>query len=376
MSRSLKILLTNSTDIYGGGEFYVYELAKALQERDHQVLVSCRSDNLLCEKCEKAHIRTIPLEFPPRGQLVKFISRVRRIIKDNHIQIVHTNSNYDRTAGAFAALTAGVKHITNVHSFHSLQHNITHWFRNRYATDHYIVDGVCVKDLLIRKDRIPSSKISVVYLGVNPDEMKRDQALREKVRKEFGFTDQHLVVGNVARLVLFKGQEFLLRAFAESTHQFKNARLVIVGDGELQEMLTSLARTIDIEKFVIFTGFRHDLQAIYSAFDIYVHSSFEGGGETFPFAVLQALAQELPVIVTRVGDVPVMVEEGLNGFVVPDRDASAIAQKLSILLSDEYLRQSMAMKSRERLLQRFTLRSMVDHIEKIYFSVLYKEQSR
>ena len=374
MSRQLRILLTNSTNIYGGGEFYVFELAKALQERNHRVWVSCRQDNLLNEKCQEESIQTIPLEFPPQGQFLKFIRRIKSIIKDHQIHIVHTNSNYDRTAGALATISTGAMHITNVHSFHSLRHNITHWFRNRFATDHYIVDGVCVKDLLVQQDGIPASRISVVYLGVSPDEMRKDPILRERIRREFGFTDKHLVIGNVARLVAFKGQEFSLRAFAEIIPQFKNARLVIVGDGELQEMLTSLARTLDIEKFVIFTGFRHDLQALYSVFDLYVHSSIEGGGETFPFAVLQALAQELPVIVTRVGDVPVMVEEGVNGFVVPDRNVSRLVEKLSVLLNDESLRKSMAVKSRERLLRRFTIATMVDTVEQIYLSVLQDQQ--
>jgi len=372
MPDSHNILLTNSSDIYGGGEFYVLELAKALIARAHSITVACKPGNLLFQKCVGEKIPAIPLDFPPQGKLYKFTRRLGKIIKERRIRIVHTNSNYDRTAGAFAARLAGIAHVTNVHSFHSLRHNVTHWLRNSLATDHYIVDGLCVKKLLVDTDRIPSSKISVVYLGVNPEDMKNERSLGQTVRTSFGIDENRVVIGNVGRLVPFKGQEYLLKGFAEILPRFPVAMLLLVGDGELSVTLSNLARDLGIEDNVVFAGFRDDLRAVYSAFDIYAHPSVEGGGETFPFAVLQALAQELPVVVTRVGDVAEMVVEGVNGYVVQDRDPSAIAGKLSILLGDAKLRRSMSVKSREYLLKRFTTVLMVNAIEKIYDSILVK----
>ncbi|MBI1803764.1 MAG: glycosyltransferase family 4 protein [Ignavibacteriae bacterium] len=366
------ILLTNSTDIYAGGEFYVYSLARELQARGHDVLVACKSGNLLREKCEQAGVRIFPVDFPPQGKLMRHVNILRRLMKDRSIEIVHTNTNYDRTAGAFAARLEGKAHITNVHSFHSLRHNVTHWLRNRWATDHFIVDGVCVKELLAKEDGIPASRISVIYLGVDPVEMRRDELLRQKVRQEFGFTDEEVVVGNVARLVPFKGHEYLLQAFAACASNFFHARLLLVGDGELYEKLTDLAAVLGVQDRVMFAGFRDDLQAVYSAFDLYVHPSIEGGGETFPFAVLQALSQELPILVTRVGDVAEMVEEGVNGFVVPDRDHKALMEKLEMLLRDQSVRRGMGERSRHYLLRRFTTQNMVDAVENIYTRILQR----
>lgn len=370
MSRSLKILLTNSTDIYGGGEFYVLELAKELQRRQHNVWVCVKPDHLLRKKCEEASIRTIPVDFPPQGELLRFTIKLKQILKEYKIDIIHTNSNYDRTAGAFAARMAGVVHVTNVHSFHSLQHNVTHWLRNAYATDHYIVDGVCVRDLLVKEDHIPTSKISVVHLGVDPQSMKRDTLARMKIREELRITDDMVVIGNVGRLVPMKGQEYLLRAFALIVRQFPKARVILVGDGELRDQLLKLAQELMVQEYVTFAGFRDDLSALYSAFDVYVHTSVEGGGETFPFAVLQALAQGLPVVVTRVGDVSEMVEEGVNGFVVPEKSPNEIVEKLILLLIDQLRRESMSARSRQRLMNFFTLERMVSSIEHIYFSLI------
>ena len=370
MRSPLRVLLTNSTDIYGGGEFYVLELAKSLRERHHDVLVVCKPGNLLSKKCRDAGVPVHTIDFPAQGRLLSHILKLREVIRRHRSQIVHTNSNYDRTAGAFAARITGAVHITNVHSFHSLRYNPTHALRNALATDHYIVDGVCVKNLLVQKDGIAPKDISVVYLGVDPGTMRRDEALRAAIRKEFGIRETEIVIGNVARLVPFKGHEYLLRAFAEVQRENQETRLLLVGDGELSGRLADLAGNLGLTGRVVFAGFRDDLPAVYSAMDVYAHSSVEGGGETFPFAVLQALSQELPVVATRVGDVAEMVQEGVSGFLVPDMDPALLAQKLSLLCRDPALRLSMARQGRELLLSRFTTTLMVDAVENLYSSIL------
>ncbi|MBI3193979.1 MAG: glycosyltransferase family 4 protein [Ignavibacteriae bacterium] len=372
MKPRFNILLTNSSDMYGGGEFYVLELAKELSARGHNIIVTCKPDNLLSKKCNDASVKILPLDFPQMGKVFSSVMKLKRIIQHNNIQIVHTNTNYDRTAGAFAAWLCGVKHVTNVHSFHSLQHNLTHWIRNRYATNHFLVDGVCVKELLVKEDGISPEKISVVYLGVNPESMKRDEPQRRRVRREVGLEEHHILIGNVGRLVPMKGQEYLIKAFAEIASLHPHARLLIIGDGELYEKLKAINPKLQTENKILFAGFRDDLVACYSAFDVYAHTSIEGCGETFPFAVLQALAQELPVVVTRVGDVAAMVEEGVNGFVVDEKNTNAIAEKLNMLLSDGSLRQSMAWNSRELLNKKFTTTRMVDNVEDMYAKIQKK----
>jgi len=365
------ILLTDASDIYGGGEFFVLELARSLSGRAHRVHVSCRNDNLLAEKCRRAGIDVFPIAYPERGGLVRNISAIKKYIVERGIAIVHSNNNYDRTAAGIAARWAGAMHVTSIHSFHSIQHNITHWARNRHATDHFLVDGFCVRDLLVNQDHLPASKISVIHLGVDPAAMKRDPAARATVRREFGFADDEMVVGNVGRLVPMKGQEYLVRAFADVARRVPSARLLLVGDGELKGRLTALAEESGASGRIVFAGFRDDLTAVYSAFDVYAHSSIEGGGETFPFAVLQALAQELPAVVTNVGDVAQMVDEGVNGFVVADKDPALLAAAMVKVLIEPSERQRMAEESYRRFKRDFTLEKMTDRVENVYSTALF-----
>jgi glycosyltransferase involved in cell wall biosynthesis len=375
MNEPLTILLTNDSEIYGGGEFFVYTLAKALTKRGHEVKVACKPSSLLFEKCSRDNLQTIAVDFPAQGKLLHHILLLKKLLQQNTIQVLHTNTNYDRTAGAFAARLAGVAHVANVHSFHSLQHNLTHWIRNRIAVDRFIVDGYCVKEVLVNEDKISPKKISVVYLGVEPETMNNNSLLREKVRREFGLTNEHIVIGNVGRLVPFKGQEYLVEAFARLAQQIPTLRLLLVGEGELRQTLETKTHRLNIQDKVIFAGFRDDLPALYSSFDVYVHSSVEGGGETFPFAVLQALAHELPLVVTNVGDVPAMVEEGKNGYVVADRDASLLAEKMQRIVMNQERKILFGKRSREILLERFTLDTMVNTIETIYREVIKERTS-
>ncbi len=368
----MNILLLNALDIYGGGEFFVYQFADLLKKNGHNVWVSCRKDNLIYEKCIKAGINVFPLDYPKKGKgkLLKIINALKKFIVQNKIDLVHSNTNYDRTAGAFAAKWAGVKHVTTNHSFHSIEYNPTHWYRNTRLVDQFIVDGECTKELLLKDDSIEEDKITLIHLGIAPDTMKRDFKLRAKIRNEFSLGDKQILIGNVGRMVEFKGQEYLLRAFPAALQKFPDSRLMIVGSGKLEKQLHSLAESLGVKNEVIFPGFRDDMQAVYSSFDIYAHTSVEGGGETFPYSMLYALAQGLPMVITRVGDMPAMVDDGGNGFIVEDKKPHLISEKLILLLGDENLRKKMGEESLKIINSRFTEDVMLKNIEGVYKKAL------
>jgi glycosyltransferase involved in cell wall biosynthesis len=373
MSKKLNILLLNALDIYGGGEFFVYQFANLLKSRGHKVWVSCRNDNLIYDRCIEEGIDVFPVDYPEhsgKSNVWKISKQLSRFIKENNIDIVHSNTNYDRTAGALASRMAGVPHVTTNHSFHSIMHNLTHWYRNKFLINHFIVDGQCTKDLLVNEDKIDPKKISLIHLGLDPEQNKKDPETRRKIRDEFAVKEDEILIGNVARMVPFKGQEYLIRAYPEVLKAFPKSLLMVVGDGELSEMLKDLANSLGVSGRVIFPGFRKDIKSMYSAFDIYAHTSVEGGGETFPYAMLHALAQELPLVITRVGDMPAMVEEGITGYVLKDKDVKGISEKLMLLCGNEKLRKEMGKKSFELMLKKFTVDIMTSNIENVYFRVL------
>jgi glycosyltransferase involved in cell wall biosynthesis len=366
----MNVLISNSTDIFGGGEMYVLWLAQALKARRHNVWVTCEEGHTLHQMCGQKGIPAVPLSFPGPERIWGTIKKVGDIIRKNRIHIVHSNANYDRTCSAFAARFAGAAHVASVHSLHSIQHNITHWIRNKFATDRFIVDGTSIRDLLIQKDRIPSERIAVIHLGISEEGTSRDLGKRRKTRKEMAISDNDVVIGNVARMVPFKGHEVLLDAALAVIRSHSCVKFLLVGDGEIRHELERKVTQLGIEDKVFFAGFREDLQSMYSAFDVYVHPSVDRGGETFPLALLQALASGLPAVATSVGDVPAMVQEGFDGFVVPPKAPGMLAERLSLLVEQEALRTEMGMNSIAHVRSKFTLERMVMEVESVYKNVL------
>jgi glycosyltransferase involved in cell wall biosynthesis len=372
----LRILLLNSLGIYGGGEFFVLELSSFMKSAGHEVWVGCRKNSPLYLKCAEAGIGTVPFDFPEngKGKLRKNINAIREFIKANDIQIVHTNTNYDRTAGAFAAKTSGASHAASVHSLQSISHNITHWTRNKFFVDRFLADGETVKEFLMKEDKIPERKIFTINLGIDPDLFKRDEKKRTKIRKEFQIDDSTILIGNLGRLVDFKGHEILIRAFKKVSGDLPSAKLMIVGEGELKPQLENQTRQLKLEEKLIFAGFRDDLPSVFSAFDIYAHTSKQDGGELFPFAVLYAMAAGLSAGATSVGEIPNMIADGENGFIVK-RETDEISGKLKLLVNDTDLRHSMGEKGFKRLNEKFTLQKMGRDILKLYAGLVSKRNT-
>src|SRR4030095_3834339 len=362
------VLILNSSVIYGGGEFFTFQLSSELIKRGHNILTGCRDSSLLYKKCNNSGLKTIHINFPDKGTsgLCENVKRIRQLIKVNNIQIVHTNTNYDRTAGAFAARKTSAKHITSCHSLEPISHNLTHYIRNKFLTHHFICDGESIRELIIKQNNIPENKITVVHNGVDPLEMKKDDNLRLSTRSELGIKDNEILLGNVGRLVKFKGHKYLLSAFKIISESLTGAKLMVVGDGELIDELREYSKVLGLEDKVIFTGFRDDLNALYSAIDIYIQPSLSEGGELFPFSVLQAMAQGIPVIASKTGDIPLMVKDGENGFLADEKSPFQISQKTIQLINDPVLRQKMGEKGISMVNINFTAKKMADKIEKIY----------
>lgn len=368
----LRIFILNASAIYGGGEYYTYQLALNLVKRGHYAVVGCRKNNLLYNKCASLSIPLEIIDFGENGNenLIKNISYIKSLINKHNIQILHTNTVTDRTQGAFAAYRAGVKHVTSCHSLLSTRRNITHYLRNRKLTDAFIADGITIKELLVNKDKIDPAKVHIISNGIVAGEMKRDEAKRKQARESFGIKESDIVVGSAARLVYFKGHKYLLNAMAIQIEKNSNVKLMITGDGELLKELMEYARILKIADNVIFTGFSDDLQSIYSAYDIYAHPSIEGGGELLPYSVLYAMAQALPITATEIGDMPYMIENGKSGFIVKEKSAVELSDKIGLLVNDAALREKFGGEAYKRLLENFTIERTIDKTESLYYKVI------
>jgi glycosyltransferase involved in cell wall biosynthesis len=370
-NRPVKILLTDSTDIFAGGEDYVLILAKYLARRGHEVWVSANPGHLLLKKCAESGISTVPIPYVGMSRVFSVARILRSAIRERAIDIVHSNANYDRTCAAIAASFLPVIHIAGVHSAHSIQHNITHWLRNRWGVDQFIADADAVKRVLVQEDGIASSKITVVPIGVEQGIASDMTRRRATMRASLEIPDGTIVIGNVARLVPFKGHRSLLDAAALVLRKRADALFLIVGDGELQAQLQEQVHGLGIERSVRFLGFRDDLDSLYTAFDVYCHSSLELAAEAFPLAILRALAAGLPVVCTNVGGIAMMVEDGKSGYLTKPDDPAALGEALLKVMNAPPMRDSMGRASLDLFTRRFHAEAMAEKIESAYKAALH-----
>ena len=368
----MNILLSDSTDIFAGGEDYVLILAKHLVRRGHAVWVSANPGHLLLKKCDESGIGTIPIPYVGMSRVFAVAAMLRGAVREYAIEIIHSNANYDRTCAALAAAFQPVRHIAGVHSAHSIQHNVTHWMRNHWGVDQFIADAEAVKSVLVREDKIPASRVTVIPIGVEAGITENRASVRTGMRAELGIPDGTIAIGNLARLVPFKGHKYLLDAAALVVQERSDVMFPIVGDGELLDALHAQARTLGIDRQVQFLGFRDDLDQLYTAFDIYCHSSLELAAEAFPLAILRALASGLPVVCTNVGGIALMVEHGISGFLCPPEDSTSLGEAMLKVIKHPALRDSMGRASLDLFTRRFHAEAMAEKVEKAYEAALDK----
>jgi len=362
----MNILLSNSTDIFAGGEDYVFILAKHLRLRGHTVSVSALPGHLLMEKCSSAGIPAVPIDYRGMDRVFAVASTLRRELRSRAIDVVHSNANYDRTAAALAAVGTPTRHVAGIHSTHSIQHNFTHWLRNRWGIDHFITDADAGKEVLIREDHIDARRITTVPIGIEDEPPEERAAARLATREHLGVKDQTVVIGNVARLVPFKGHRILLDAIALVARQEPDVLFPIIGDGELLETLQQQARSLGVAEKIRFLGFQDNLHLWYPAFDVYCHSSLEMAAEMFPIAILRALSTGLPVVCSRVGGIALMVREGISGYLVPPEDPGALAASLLQVIRDAALRKRMGAGSAALFREQFHAAAMAEKVEHVY----------
>jgi glycosyltransferase involved in cell wall biosynthesis len=175
------------------------------------------------------------------------------------------------------------------------------------------------------------------------------------------------VVGMVARLDLQKGFEYLLRAVRELCNIFYGLKVVIVGEGPDRAAIESMVQEFGLESNVILAGHQSDMPAVYAAMDIFVLPSLNEG---LPMTILEAMAASKPVVATRVGAIPKVINDGDNGLLVDPKDTEGLRDAIASLLSDPERCRRMGEKAHEWVSRNYTSEAMALKYRQLYDEVL------
>jgi glycosyltransferase involved in cell wall biosynthesis len=182
----------------------------------------------------------------------------------------------------------------------------------------------------------------------------------------------------LARLLRIKGQEVFLRAAALIASNNPHVRFVIVGDNNVdrqyKDELKRLTVRLGIEDRVIFTGFRTDVPDLLAALSVVVSPSL--GLEGLSNSLLESMAAGVPVVATRVGGTPEIVEDGVSGLLVPPGDPEALASALSRLLQDRITAKRLGQSARRQVFSRYSLEQAVASTERLYHDLLLRARHK
>jgi glycosyltransferase involved in cell wall biosynthesis len=220
-----------------------------------------------------------------------------------------------------------------------------------------------LKDHLVAEG-FPTGKVSVIYNGIDVGVLP-DAAARTRARAHLGIDDSTVVVGTVARLDPVKDLQTLARAIATPASQ-RPMVLLVIGDGPERPRIEAAARDAGLGSSIRFLGHRDDARELLAGCDLYANSSISEG---ISLTILEAMAAGLPVVATRVGGTPEIVDASC-GRLVPSRDPATLAATLAELAGDRALRSALGRAARARVEQRFTLDRMIAEYRDAYYAAV------
>jgi glycosyltransferase involved in cell wall biosynthesis len=358
----MKVLHVVTSLVRGGAETHVVELARGEFDRGVDVSVAYLKDELYWrEALVEAGIDIIPLAMAQYGD-PRPIVRLRGAMRSIRPDIVHAHLPPAELYSRLAIATGGparafVLTRHNDEGFYNGpgHRNLGSWVARK--ADAVIAVSDTVREQTHSYLRVPPARTCTIQHGIDLSPFARvSLGERNVLRTEWGAMNDTVVIGTVGRLVPQKALHVLLEGFARyRALASEPSRLVVVGCGPLETELKARSHELGIADTVVWAGFREDIPAVMSSFDIFALSSnYEG----FGIVLLEAMAAGKPVVATGVSAIPEVIEDGVNGLLFPSGDADAFAAAL-LRFEDMALRGAFGRAGRNRA-GAFTLDRMVD----------------
>ena len=369
-----RVLHLINTFSVGGVEMHLLSLVQRLPRDRYDVTVAyfreeAQEARSLVPDFQRLGVPVVDLGMP-HWRDVWALARLRKVLKRGRFHLVHTHLFRADVFGPPLARMAGVPAVvTSVHNTERFFKNPAVRLALRLANRH--VDRVvaisqAVKASLVDDVGLPEDRIQVIHYGIAMD--REGQPSRVAIRDRLGVPQDALVIGTVGRLSRQKGHRYLLEAFPRVLGRWPDARLLIVGhdDERLRPELQALAQRLGIGERVLLPGYMEGAEAM-EAMDLFALPSLWEG---FGLVMLEAMRAGLPVVASRVGSLPEIVEEGETGLLVPPADSEGLASAVLRVLDTPERGRALGARGRERARRHFSLDGMVCETVGLYDTLL------
>lgn len=368
--RTLRVAFVQASLAMGGAERLVEQLVRGLPARGvSPVVVNLFEPGAIGERLAGDGFEVASGLARSRTDLA-VPGRLARLLRERHVDAVHVIDSPLPLfwIGFLRRMGGAPPFVLGVHSTQWTDHAARSALALRVAIGaaaRVIALTDAHRDLLVNAIGVPARYCVVIRSGV--DLARFDPSLpRADARRRAGLPADGPLVVAVASLRPVKNHPLLLRAFARATSGHPGARLFVAGDGPERPALEALAAELGVSARAHYAGLREDVPLLYRAADVAVLGSVS---EALPVSLIEAGACATPVVATRVGSVPDVVEDGVTGWVVDSGDEAAFASRLEDLLEDSARREAFGAAARRRVEACFDERVMLDAFVDLFHDV-------
>jgi glycosyltransferase involved in cell wall biosynthesis len=354
----------------GGLERNVVNQVREGHKLGQRVSILCvERPGALAPRAEELGARVVCVDKPP-GLRPGIVWRIRRALAELRPDVIHTHQVGPLFYTGLA--TRGLRPPLIVHTEHGkedyagraktrvLGKLAGRWTRRFYC----LTDDMAAA--VVGLGVVPQSKARVIQNGIDVDAFT-GTADGERTRRELGIPAGAPVIGTVGRLNEIKRQDVLLRAFAKVRAELSETRLLLVGDGPLRQQLEALAKELGIAPAVHFAGYQPSSASFLQAMNVFALTSRSEG---MPQAVLEAAVAKLPIIASRVGGLPEVIQDGRTGLLFEAGDDEALSKGLRELLTNAPLAQRLGAAAHDHVCARFHVRRMAEEYHRDFLELL------
>ncbi len=371
MSGQGKIRIASLAKAYGGKITSIDDLVVSLdRDRFEVVFIFLRNPGEAPTWMEQAGYKVFHLSRRGDIRIFRFSSlfKLARILRSNNVDVLHCHNHkanlYGVLAGALARTPVIIAQLHGLGRARNVYRKLANLIVFRRANRILSIAQAVQQDILATNWRVPAEKLSILEDSVDYERFAHCQVSREQSRQLLGVPSDAVVFATVGRLTPTKGLPYLMEAFCKVREQLPRAHLVLLGDGHARGELERQAAATPHGKAIHFLGHRDHIEQFFKGMDVFVMASLaEGVGR----ALLEAMAAGVPVVSTRVGGIPEVINEPSVGFLVPPRDVKALAQAMiHVACMSDQQRAAIATAGQERILRFYSHDVIREKLRQLY----------
>ncbi len=297
--------------------------------------------------------------------------RILRYFGFHRPQLVHTQLEFSDILGTLAARILGIPSVSTIHILDKSAEKKSkvmrlklRWFMLEKFCSRIIAVSEKTRSHHLKTGGLDPKKVITVYNGIDISRFTETKEFDiKKTKQVLHLPLDNRIIITVAVLREPKGIQYMIQALPKILEQIPDIHYLVVGDGAYGTILKDLSASLSVQDHITFAGHRTDIPNLLACSDIFVLPTL---GDALPTVLIEALAAGKPIVASNVGGVPEIIENGVNGVLVPPGDPSRLADACLQLLKNKKQARQMILAGGQTVWQRFNVDAQIEQLSKIY----------